>query len=288
MARTILQIYDALIVEKEANATLSTFQPNIDSSQTLLSDLTTSSKVAAWRLIFFVCAVGIYTIEQLFDVHKAWVEARALTIMTGNLYWYEQRALEFQLGDPLVFDNGVFNYSPIVVANRVVNLASATESGQIIILKTAKYDLSMNIIPLSPTELSALVLYMRKRRIAGCALNVVSRTADDLRIYYKIYYDPLVIAPDGSLLTNPTAFPIEEAINEYCKGLLFDGLFSTTQLTDQLQNVTGCVNPVFQNADAKSGFGSYSPIIDYFNPNAGYFKIDPAYALNTTITYIAH
>jgi len=246
------------------------------------------SKVSFENVLIGIVAFSIWTLEKIFDDQRVWMENRAETIKTGNLYWYEQRALEFQLGDALVFLDGIYQYNPVIEANRVVNLASATESGVNVILKTAKYDVANNIIPLTNTELTALMLYMKKRRFAGCSLTVASRPADELKIYYKVYYDPLVLAADGSLLTDSSIFPVEDSINEYSKGIVFDGVFDCTQLTDSLQKTQGVVNPVFQNASAKFGLGSYVPIIDYYNPNAGYLKIDPAYPLNTTITYIAN
>ena len=50
MARTIGEIYDLLVAEKNNQPTLAALQPAIDDEQTLLSDLTSASKVAIWRL----------------------------------------------------------------------------------------------------------------------------------------------------------------------------------------------------------------------------------------------
>ena len=69
MARQISEIYNELVLEKQNFTQLNALQPNIDSSQTLLNDLNTSSKVAVWRLIFFVVAVGIWSLENIFDIH---------------------------------------------------------------------------------------------------------------------------------------------------------------------------------------------------------------------------
>lgn len=285
MARTILQIYDEMISEKETMIQLNALQPSMDSGQTLLNDLTSTSKVAVWRLIFFVVAVQVWTLEKLFDDHKAWIEQRALEIQTGTLSWYEKKAKEFQYGDSLQFIDDIYQYSPVNPANRVVHLASATEAGNLVVLKVAK-NVANNIEELSPLEITAFQAYLNKVRFAGTQIVLVSRPADLLKVYYKIYYDPLLLSPSGELLSTPGVYPVEEAINEYCKGLTFDGKLSITQLTDALQGVVGVVNPVFQNASAKYGSGVYAPIIDYYNPNAGYLKIDTAFPLNTTITYL--
>ena len=71
MARTIQQIYDAIITEKQNMTALNALQPSVDNAQTLLSDASSSSKVAAWRLLFWVVAAAIYLHEVIFDKHKA-------------------------------------------------------------------------------------------------------------------------------------------------------------------------------------------------------------------------
>ena len=107
-----------------------------------------------------------------------------------------------------------------------------------------------------------------------------------MKIYYRVYVDPLVLDSNGALLTNNTIKPVELAIQDYCKGLNFNGVFSVTELTDLIQNAVGVINPVFENGASKYGLVAYDPIQDYFVPNAGYLKIDPAFPLSTTITYI--
>ena len=61
MSRTINEIYNEMISEKEQKRFLNELQPNIDSGQNLLNDLTTSS-----RLQFGVC---IFTSSPLLFGH---------------------------------------------------------------------------------------------------------------------------------------------------------------------------------------------------------------------------
>ena len=92
MARTIKQIYDAMITEKETFSSLNTLVPNPDTAQTFLSDLTTSSKVAIWRLMFWVVAVAIWSHEQIFDQHKAELIEIGNNLITGTKRWYKEQA----------------------------------------------------------------------------------------------------------------------------------------------------------------------------------------------------
>lgn len=274
-----------MITEKETMAQLYELQPNIDNAQTLLSDLTTSSKVAAWRCMFFVMAVAIWTVENLFDEHKLWVENRAKELIVGTPNWLANRALEFQYGDSLVFSGGKYQYATVNESARIVKLVSVNESNGQVYMKIAKL-VSDEPVELTVPELAAFITYMGKIKMAGVKVNSLSRPADVLRINYHIYVDPLVMNLDGELLSNTSIKPVEIAINNYCKGLPFDGIFSVTQLTDLIQQSEGVINPVFDSAEASYGLNPFVPINDYYNPNAGYLIIDIAHPLSTTITYI--
>jgi hypothetical protein len=91
---------------------------------------------------------------------------------------------------------------------------------------------------------------------------------------------------NGELISNPSIKPVEDAINNYCKSLPFNGVFSITELTDKIQASVGVVNPVFENASAQYGTNPFVVINDYYNPNAGYLTIDPTFTLADSIVYI--
>lgn len=285
MARTIQIIYDSMIAEKTAMATLNQLQPNIDSAQTLLADLTSASKVAIWRTMFFVIAVAIWTLEKLFDDHKEWIETRAAELIVGTPEWYAQRALEFQYGDSLIFINGKYQYATVNTAIRLVELVSVNEINGQVYMKVAKLS-SGDPIALTSPELAAFETYMQKIKFAGVIVNCLSRDADLLRIQYHVYVDPLLMNLDGELLSNTSIKPVEIAINKYCKGLPFNGVFSVTELTDKIQAAIGVTNPVFESASAKYGANPFVVLGDYYNPNAGYLSIDPAFPLTDSIIYI--
>lgn len=285
MARTIQEIYDEMITEKVTMVQLNTLEPNIDNAQTLLSDLTTSSKVAIWRLMFFTLAVGIWTLEKLFDEHKVWIEARAQELIVGTAIWYRTKALEYQHGDALVWSDPIYKYATVNEAVQIVKLASVNEVGGQVLIKVAKLA-SGEPAPLTVPELTAFQAYMQKIKFAGVNMSCISRDPDLLKIYYRVYVDPLLINSSGELISNTAIKPVEDAINNYCKGLPFNGVFSVTELTDKIQAATGVINPVFESGDAKYGTNPYVALGDFYNPNAGYLKVDPVFPLTTTITYL--
>ena len=285
MARTILEIYDEMVAEKQTMTNLSALQPNIDSSQNFLNDVASASQVAGWRCLLFAIAFGIWTVEKLFDQHVAWINNRANEIITGTLPWYVRETLKFQYGDPVVWNGDRYQYATIDPTHQIVKLATANEAIGVITIKTATLDGSGQPTQLTSGELTALEEFWSKWKFGGVRVQVVSRPADLLKVYFKIYYDPLVLTASGELINTPGVFPVEDAINEYVKNLPFDGVYSTTALTDKIQNAAGVVDPVHLNSEKKFGVGAYSPLIDYYQANAGYLKIDPLFPLSVTTTY---
>lgn len=244
------------------------------------------SKVSFESILFFTIATGIHAIEVLFDTHKQWIDKRAKELKWGSLAWYVTMLKSFQYGDSLVFQNDVYEYSSIYPANLIVKLAAATESGNQILLKVAGDDGSGNAIALTTPQLDALRAYVKKMKPPGIKVNTVSRDPDLLMIHYHVYIDALVLDANGALISDPNIKPVEQAINSYIKNLPFNGVFSVTEQTDKIQQATGVVNPVFDSVQAKFGTNAYAAFSDYYTPNAGYLKVDDAYPLSATITYI--
>ena len=282
MARSIGTIYDEIIAEKNNNTALNGLQPNIDDSQTLLDDLTTTSKVAIWRLWAFVTAVAINIHENVWDLFKAEVEARAEEVPTGTPLWYHEEGLKFQYGDSLVWNGAQYEYAVLNESLQVVKLLAVVDAGFQVRFKAAKLDGGGLPIPLSGAELSAFEGYVLKIKFAGTATSVTSAVADDIKVSYFIKYDPLVIAPDGSLLEDPATFPVLDAINNYSKGLPFDGVLSLMSLTDSVQNAVGVLDVTLNNAQAKFGALPYTLINKQYTPDAGYLSLDEG---NSTFTY---
>lgn len=284
MARSIAEIYNQMVTEKQNFSQLNALQPNIDESQTLLNDLTTTSKVAVWRLIFFVVAVGIWSLENIYDLHKEWIENRAKEITPGNTFWYAKKSKEYQDGDTLEWINDNYQYSNINQTLQIIKLVSVSEGGGKVLIKVAKMN-GTQPEPLDTDELLRFIEYMKKVKFAGINVLIVSRSADLLKISYKIYYDPLIMKSDGSLISD-NSFPVEDTINNFIKNLPFDGVFSITSLTDEIQKCKGVINPVFISGQTQQGIEPYNNLNDYYSPNAGYLKIDDNYPLNSTLTYI--
>lgn len=284
---TTQEIYDEIVDEKNSFTELQLLQPNIDSSQKLLTDLSSPSKVANWRLFVWIIATGIKVLQDKFELHKKWIESKKETLKVGSTAWYVSQALQFQYGDSLIWNQSkkTYEYAQINESNRIVKVAAA-QDGSSVLIKVASIDNDGNIIQLTNDELTSLTTYMNLRKFAGVHLIIVSRPADDLKIYYDIYYDPLVLNSDGSLISDPSIFPVHDTINSYIKSLPFNGRFNVTDLTDLLQSTQGVANPIFLSAQARFGALAFSQFNSYYETDSGYLAIDSATPLSSSINYI--
>jgi len=287
MARDLTEIYNELVTEKQTFTTLNGLQPAIDDSQTLLNDLTTTSKVAIWRLMLFVVAVGIWTHENIFDLHKAEIEALAAQFIGGTVEWFQSTALAFQYGDSLQFIDQKYSYPVIDTSKQIVQRCAIDEvSGQLRV-KAAKLSGGLPV-PLSTPELNAFSAYINQIKFAGVNVVITSNVADKLKLTYKVFYNPLVLTATGEDIDNPGVFPAEDAINNHIQNLPFNGVLNLTSLTDSVQAAAGVVDPVLTSAEAKFGALAYTPIVENYKADAGYLEIDAGFPLNTSITYVAN
>lgn len=272
MARTLEQIYDEMTATKETNAELDALLPNPDTyddlftienfrllANTILTGLSVS-KVAVWRLFLYVPSVAIWTMENLIDVFTAEVTTIIQDNQYGQLRWYPTVSKAFQLGDELVWDGTKYVYEVIDTTKQIVTQAAATESGGLVTIKVAKGTLPA-IVPLSVSELNSFTFYIKGSNSstandgivpAGSNIAIISATNDDLKFASDLFYDPLVLASDGSLLSDPGTNPVEDAINDFINTLPFNSVFQVMAFVDAVQAVTGVNNFVVLNCDAKS------------------------------------
>ncbi len=288
MARTITEIYDAMAAEMATLPSLTGLAPSVDTAQQLLDDVGSPSRVARWRLMLWVCAFGIWVHEQLFDDHTAEIEALIAAKIPGTVRWYADLAKQFQFGDDLVWDGSKYVYPTDDPAARIVKRAAAIEeTGTLVtVIKVARLDGDGLPTPLSAAQYDAFVAYLDQVKVAGTYTTVLNLPADRLRIQYTVYYDPLVLDDSGGLLSDAAVRPVDEAITAYIQELPFNGTLSLAALTDKVQAAQGVLDPVLSLAEATYGTLPYSMIVDRYVARAGHMTIDPAYPLETEITYI--
>jgi hypothetical protein len=288
MARTITYWYDYMISAKNAETNLNAFQPNIDSSQVLLADLTTTSRVARWRIMFWAVASCAFALDVVFDLALKTFEILAKNSRFGTLPWYVNQSLIFQYGDTLVYQNNEYQYAIINISNQIIKRAAAQENGNVVNVKVAKL---VGIFPTKLTliEKTAFTAYVAKIKPAGVTVNIISDDPDELRLFIKVNIDALLLDNTGQLLTSPGTFPIKNDIDDYLSNLNnnFNGTLELCDLIDKVQQATGCVSAYIIQASARYGVNPFVVFTERYNANAGHMTIDAINPLSSTITYQA-
>lgn len=271
MARTVQEIQSAMLAD-------------IASNQVLSSQLTSTSKVAVYRLFAFVIASAIWLLESIFDNHKKEIDTALYEQKSGTPRWYRNMSLAFQYGFDLLEDSDKFDNTGYtddqIEASKIIKYCSVKESieSNRLTIKVAG-ESGENLIPLDDTQITAFLQYMTEIKYAGVKLNVVNNPADKLLLNMQIYRDVLVIDENGVSILNGDK-PVEKAIRAYMKALPFDGELVLNDLIAHLRAVEGVKNANITTATSSSyntaanTYTDFQPINVKTIPIAGYFEIE--------------
>ena len=265
-----------MVAEKETMTELEALQPETDSAQTLLDDLTSASKVAIWRLMFWVVAVSIWIHESLWDVFRDEINAIAEATIAGTSQWYRNQCLLFQYGDDLEYNTTTykFEYSTKEANKQTIKRASVQEFGGDLLIKVAK-EVSGSIEPLDTDEYNAFSAYMNQIKFAGTFLNIISQDADLINITIQVYYDPKILNSSGQLLSDTSVKPVEDAIAGYLDDLPWNGIYRNTSLVDAVQQAAGVTDVVLGTVQAKAyNAATYGTVTRTYQTVAGHIQLN--------------
>jgi hypothetical protein len=279
MARTIQEIQE-LIYQAKAQ-------------EPALNELNSTSKVAIWRLWVYIIAVAIWSLEKLFDLHRADIDKRLAELKPHTARWYRSKALAFQYGFDLLTDSDKFNNTghteEQIEASKIVKYSAVVESpneGRLIVKIAGEQGEQLQ--PITDAQKQAFEAYLQEIKDAGVRLSVVNYQPDVLHLQMKIIYDPLVLDSNGQSIIHATK-PVETAIKEYLKRLPFNGELVLAHLIDELQQAEGVRIPHLVLAQSKhigtnGNYGAFEAIEISKIPTAGYFTIDNF----NDITYVSN
>jgi hypothetical protein len=279
MARTIQEIQE-LIYQAKAQ-------------EPALNELNSTSKVAIWRLWVYIIAVAIWSLEKLFDLHRADIDKRLAELKPHTARWYRSKALAFQYGFDLLPDSDKFNNTghteEQIEASKIVKYSAVVESpneGRLIVKIAGEQGEQLQ--PITDAQKQAFAAYLQEIKDAGVRLSVVNYQPDILHLQMKIVYDPLVLDSNGQSIIHATK-PVEEAIKSYLKRLPFNGELVLAHLIDELQQAEGVRIPHLVLAQSKhigtnGNYGAFEAIEISKIPTAGYFTIDNF----NDITYVSN
>ena len=279
MARTIQEIQTFILQAK--------------AQEPALERLNSTSKVAIWRLWVYIIAVAIWSLEKLFDLHRADIDKRLAELKPHTARWYRSKALAFQYGFDLLHDSDKFNNTghteEQIEASKIVKYSAVVESkneGRLIVKIAGEQGEQLQ--PITDAQKQAFEAYLQEIKDAGVRLSVVNYQPDVLHLQMKIVYDPLVLDSNGQSIIHATK-PVEEAIKSYLKRLPFNGELVLAHLIDELQQAEGVRIPHLVLAQSKNitsggSYGDFETIEISKIPTAGYFTIDNF----NDITYVSN
>ena len=279
MARTIQEIQELIYQAK--------------TQEPALNELNSTSKVAIWRLWVYIISVAIWSLEKLFDLHRADIDKRLAELTPHTARWYRTKALAFQYGFDLLPDSDKFNNTghteEQIEASKIVKYSAVVESkneGRLIVKIAGEQGEQLQ--PITDAQKQAFEAYLQDIKDAGVRLSVVNYQPDILHLQMKIVYDPLVLDSNGQSILHATK-PVETAIKDYLKRLPFNGELVLAHLIDALQQAEGVKIPhlvLAQSKNITSGgeYGAFETIEISKIPTAGYFTIDNF----NDITYISN
>lgn len=224
------------------------------------------SKVSIESILFYCVAVGIWTLEKLFDLHTKNVNESLIKMKPHTVEWYAEQAK--QCAD--------------------VDMAVAVEFDCVLLIKVAQYDSTNHLTNLKDKSLISVQSYLNNIKDAGVMLNVTSSKASEIKMDIIIYYNSTLMDYEGRVAD--ASKPVEKAITEYLYNLPFNGEFRLITLVDRLQRIKGVEIPVVENvfeikSDTETHNITYSPVYVKSIPAAGYYKVPDDYK-NSNINII--
>jgi len=271
MARSVNTIFNSILAAKEANADLAV--------------INTSSKTSIYRLWAFITAVAIFTVETLFDLLPAEIQGILSTQKIGRLLWYQAIAKAFQYGDSLqVNENGTVSYATIDATKQVISQCAVTENADGVSIKIAT-EINGELSPLPTDQQNAFQVYMQKAKIAGIHLFIINQAANKLKIIGTVYFNPLLINPDGTLIADGSR-PVDAAVIVFLKNMPFGGVLRRNSLISAILAAEGVTDFQLTSLQYRvNDAGVYADILVSHIPYSGYYKIDELFPLTTALTY---
>lgn len=242
MARTIKQIYDEAIAERNKRLELSEFSS--DSKLSILNGIT-------WTF-----SAVVFSFEAILDVFSVDISKVINNRINGTPTYYINALKQYQKGDEiLVREDGLaFGYAETDSTKQIVTQASYMESHSDVnldnklILKVATGDKgSLHAIDIE--ELTMIQAYINKIKFAGTRIEVTSGEGDVLVPQVSVYYD-------GAVMESVVYDLIEEQLNVFMQDIKFD---STIYVSDIIAAIRSAehVTDVYIDTSATPAQGIY-------------------------------
>lgn len=216
MSRTIKQIYEEAIAERNKRLELSEFASD--------------SKLSVLNGITWTFAAVVFSFESILDVFAIDISNVINNRINGTPTYYINALLQYQKGDELLVreDGLAFGYANVDEAKQIITQASYMESSSNVnldnklILKVATGEKGkLQSIP--QEELMMIQAYINKIKFAGTRIEIASQEGDVLIPRVSVYHD-------GAVLESEMYDKIEEKLNEYMMNIKFDSTIYVSEI----------------------------------------------------------
>lgn len=238
---------------------------------TLSARLTSTSRVAIWRLIVYVVAFAIW-------LHEKIVELNAENSRPHTKRWYREQALAFMDGHPLIWKDGSFKYDTTGMSQAQIDAAKLvhhvaideTANGKLVV-KTATNGIN-GTEPLPTAPHGRFISYMGQIKDAGNRMEYINQQPDDLQLKLTVWVDDMAIdVATGERVDEPGTYPVEDACRAYLGALEFNGAYVKTFLVDALQKVDGVKIPKVEFLNHRVLANPFETVDEYVLPFSGHF-----------------
>ena len=282
MARTVKEIKDEMTKEFISDSAVVEAY-GLDTEESFDAQF---SKASIESILFYVFAFCAWTVEKLFDTHKAEVTNYIDEMKPHSLRWYVNKARAFRFGQSLIEDTDQYDDTGLtdeaIADMQIVKYASAEERNGQLFIKVAK-DGENGRTTLSSEEEAALKSYIQEVKDAGVKVTIRNAQAVDFKIDITIYYNPQVLDQNGVSLISGGE-PVKDAIKNYIENLPFNGEYRNVELIDKLQQVEGVVIPELAGAYSRiTNEDNYSIINAKETSYSGYYKFDNDSQINYVV-----
>lgn len=277
MSTSTATIYNQLANTASQQTALAELSPSPDTTLQLRNDLNAGSRVSVWRLFMWLFAYASKLQSDLFDRFKQEVVELAKDGHFGTRRWFAAKALKFQLGYTLTFTDNDAYYTTDDAAARIITHVAVVELANRVLVKVAKTQGS-GLVKLEPAEALAVNEYFQELR-PPVQVMVLTADPDRLRIYGTVIYNPTV-----SLFI--VRQNVKVAIDNYLSSLEFGGAMRRSDLMEAILAANGVVDVQLGTVEARTQ-GPWNGITRIYTTYAGYMVLDPAYSINTTLSWQA-
>lgn len=272
MARTIKEIKDSMTATFVHESAVVTAY-GLNTKKTFDQQF---SSVSIESILFYCFAFAVWTLETLFDKHKAEVESKIEQLEPHTLRWYVNKAKAFMYGYKLVQDTDYYDTSNMsetdIEAARRVKYAVATESNTVVYLKVAGQNDKQQPCLLNRSELDALTAYMNTIKDAGVAIKLINEEADRIKIHLKVYYDATVLDAEG--VNADGNKPVEDAVRSVITNLPFNGVYRNTDLLAAITKLPGVeVADIVEVMTKVNNAAEYTKVVGFDKPYSGYYSL---------------